>query len=204
MPRLRRGAVFCYIRDASRSAREDIAMASPFQRFVQRVADLDVLDRLLDFLPEEQRHTAAEIRHHVREHGRLPRPELIRGRPVTEGQTVRGAAVVVGDVHEGGSLLGANLLRGHVAGTVRGVNVLIGSVHGGEVRGVNVLLGDVHEGQVRSVNVLVGSVYGGEVRCNVLIGDVHDGRVHTEILIGQEHGGAVEVNERVHVHDHPE
>jgi hypothetical protein len=178
-------------------------MASPFQRFVQRIAELDVLDRLIEHLPEEQRQTAAEIRRHVREHGRLPRPELIRARAVAEGQFVRGAAVVVGAVHAGGSLLGANVLRGDVGGTVRGVNVLIGNVHGGEVRGVNVLLGDVHEGQVRGVNVLVGHVYGGEVRCNVLLGDVHAGRVHTEILIGHEHGGAVEAGERVHVHDHP-
>jgi hypothetical protein len=179
-------------------------MASPFQRFVQRVAELDVLDRLIAHLPEEQRQTAVEIRSHMREHGRLPRPELIRARAVTDGQTVRGAAVVVGAVHAGGSLIGANVLRGDVAGTVRGVNVLIGNVHAGEVRGVNVLLGDVHEGQVRNVNVLVGDVYGGEVRCNVLLGDVHAGLVHTEILIGHEHGGAVEAEERVHVHDRPE
>ena len=177
-------------------------MASPFQRFVQRIAELDVLDRLLEHLPEEQRQTAAEIRRHVREHGRLPRPELIRARAVTDGQIVRAAAVVVGAVHAGGSLLGANVLRGDVAGKVRGVNALIGDVHAGDVRGVNLLLGDVHEGQVRNVNVLIGSVYGGEVRCNVLLGDVHAGMVHTEILIGHEHGGAVEAEQRVHVHDH--
>lgn len=179
-------------------------MASPFQRFVQRIAELDVLDRVLDHLPEEQRQTAAEIRRHLREHGRLPRPELIRARPVIEGQTVRGAAVVVGAVHAGGSLLGANVLRGDVAGSVRGVNVLIGDVHAGEVRGINVLIGDVHEGLVRNVNVLIGDVHGGEVRCNVLLGNVHEGRVQTEILIGQDHGGAVEAAERVHLHAHHE
>jgi hypothetical protein len=177
-------------------------MASLFQRFVQRIADLDVIERLFDHLPEEHRQTATEIRRHVREHGRLPRPELIRPRPVMNGQIVRGAAMVVGAVHEGGSLVGANVLRGDVAGGVRGVNVLIGNVHGGEVRGVNVLIGDVHAGQVRSVNVLIGSVYGGDVRCNVLMGDVHGGDVHTEILVGHEHGGTVEVGQRVHVHEH--
>jgi hypothetical protein len=177
-------------------------MASPFQRFVQRIADLDLVERLLDHLPEEHRHTATEIRRHVREHGRLPRPELIRPRPVLRGQIARGAAMVVGAVHQGGSLLGANVLRGDVGGTVRGVNVLIGDVHGGEVRGVNVLIGDVHDGQVRSINVLLGNVHGGDVRCNVLMGDVHGGVVHTEILVGHEHGGTVEVGQRVHVHEH--
>ncbi|WP_428263829.1 hypothetical protein [Haliangium sp.] len=179
-------------------------MPTGFHRLLRRVTELELGERLLGYVPAEHRHTLAEVARSLREVGRLPRPELIRRRPVEDGQIVRGAAVVLGAIDDGGALYGVNLVRGEVAGVLRGVNIVVGGVRGGDVRGVNVLLGDVHEGRVRAVNAIIGDVHGGEVSCNLLLGDVYAGRVEVEVFIGQDHGGAVEARERVHLHEHAE
>ncbi len=182
-------------------------MESPFQRARARIAGFDVLGSVmapfLRHLSEPHRQTLQNLRTQLSEPRPRARFEFIRRHPVADDQHVRGAAMILGAVYEGGSVLGANVIRGEVAGRVRGANVLVGAVRGGDVRAVNLIVGDVYEGRVRGVNIILGDIRGGEVQCNILIGDVYDGRVNAEIVVGHERGGAVDAREWVHIHDCP-
>ncbi len=177
--------------------------------FLQRMLGSKLLGELIEYLPPSARDSLVDVRDYVQEHGRFPKFEPLRTKPLGASESAQALGAFLGSVEAGASLRMVNLLKGELrggeirgvnllvgdihTGSVRGTNIVVGAVHGGDVRGLNVLLGNVHGGQLRGLNVLVGDVHGGDVKCQVLIGDVYAGRVQAKLMRGQVHGGEVQV-----------
>ena len=165
-------------------------MTSPIHQFVTRLIKSNVFGRAVEYLPEE-------VRDALQYFATDEKPSLIGRGPLSEGDTVQGVAVFLGQVRQGAALRGVNLMKGTiVGGTVRGCNVGLGEVAGGDVRGVNVLIGDVRGGTVRGINMLAGDVHGGSIEgANVVVGDLHAGKVtKANLVVGDIHGGKLDVN----------
>ena len=184
-------------------------MAGPLSGFARRLVTGSLFNELWGLLPEPARDSLGELRDYIAQHGRLPKLELLRRGPL--GPTkVSAVSVVLADVENGEKLSMVNVLRGSLrggelrianamvgdieAGYAQGLDVLVGSVRGGLVERVNAIVGDIHGGEVRVASVIVGHVYGGRVQCNFLVGDVHGGEVKARNMLGTVHGGRADVD----------
>ena len=188
-------------------------MAGPLSDFARRVLTGSLLGEVWGLLPEAARESLGELRDYVQQNGKLPKLELLRRGPL--GPTkVTAVSMVLADLEAGEKLSMVNLLRGTLrggelrianavigdveSGYAQGIDVLVGCVRGGVIERINAIVGDVHGGEIRIANLIVGNVYGGRVQCHFLVGDVHGGEVQARHMLGTVHGGTAQVQ-----HQHP-
>jgi hypothetical protein len=126
-----------------------------------------------------------------------PESEEVRRGNIDRG--VRGSAFAIGDVLDGASVRGVNVVKGTIrGGSLRAVNLVLGDVLAGELRAVNVIVGDVRGGTLRDVHLIVGDVYDGELeRCYAVIGDVRGGRGRVSRVLGEVSSTEVECAKQI-------
>lgn len=88
-------------------------MTSSIHRFVTRLSKSNVFGRAVEHLPEEVRDA---LENALQYFALDEKPTLIRRGPLCEGGTAQGVAVFLGQVQQGATLRGANLMKGTITG----------------------------------------------------------------------------------------
>ena len=87
-------------------------MANPIQQLTAKLTESKLFARVIEFLPSKARDALEDL-------AANDKPTLVRSEPLSEGDTLRGVNLLVGDVH---------------GGALRGINVLTGAVRGGSMQ----------------------------------------------------------------------
>jgi hypothetical protein len=161
-------------------------MTNPIQQPIAKLTESKLSARVIESLPSEARDALEDL-------AANDKLTLVRSEPLSEGDTLRGVTVLLGEVPRGAAVRGVNLMKSSVTGgTVRGCNVDVGDLEDGDVRGANGPAGDVRGGVVTKTNLVIGDVHGGSLDANVLLGNVYDGEVSAKVHMVDVVGGSMQ------------